>query len=518
MKKLLLGMALLALLVSPALLRPRAAAAHPLGNFTVNRYSRLELMPGSVRIRYVLDMAEIPTFQEMSAIDTDRNGAVSDAENAAYRDKLAGDILRNLTLSAGGRPVALSAAEKELSFPPGQGGLDTLRFSAWYEGVLPAGSAAAEYHDLNYRDRLGWKEIVVRGGPGIAVSGSTASAEDQSDELRAYPDNMLKSPLDQRDVRFDFAPGQGADLTTRVHTTAEALGRKQDRFTALITRKLTVPVVLLSLLLAMGLGALHALGPGHGKTVVAAYLVGSRGTTRHAIFLGLTVTITHTSSVFALGLVTLYLSEYILPEQLFPWLSFLSGAGIAVLGAVLLVTRGRTALRGRSGRRLGFGAAATAVSTPGASLGAAEEHSRMRFYTPEREHGHSGLRHSHGGSTHSHVPPGANGERVSTRNLLALGISGGILPCPSALVVLLTAISIHRIGYGMLLIVAFSVGLAGVLVLIGLLLVHARGLFRRLPVDGLFARIAPVISAAVVMVLGTTIAVRAILQNGKLTL
>jgi ABC-type nickel/cobalt efflux system permease component RcnA len=249
--------------------------------------------------------------------------------------------------------------------------------------------------------------------------------------------------------------------------------------------------------------------------------VGSRGTTKHAVFLGLTVTLTHTSSVFALGFVALALQDYILPEQLFPWLSFVSGAMIAALGAGLLLSRTRTLLRGRRPAR----AVAVASSAP-AQMSASvlpHAHGRMRHYQPEAapshshrfgrggQHDHGGLgSHSHGGRAHSHLPPGATGERVTWRSLLALGVAGGIIPCPSAMVVLLAAISIGRIGYGMLLIVAFSVGLASVLTGIGLLLVHARGLFRRLPVEGLIARALPVASAAVVTALGVGIVLRAL--------
>ena len=529
-----------ALFMLPSVIAPREADAHPLGNFTVSRYSRIELTPGLVRVRYVLDMAEIPAFQERAALDTDRDGRIAEGEAAAYAGRQAEQLGAGLRLVMNGWPVDLRLMDKEISFPVGQGGLDTLRLAVWYEGALPAASGpmTAEYRDDNYPDRLGWKEIVVRGGPGIDVSGSSVAAEDMSDELRRYPDDMLQRPLDQRGARFSFAPGAGRELPG-ASTAGSAAQRGQDRFSALITRELTLPVLLLSLVVAMGLGALHALGPGHGKTVVAAYLVGSRGTTKHAVFLGATVTLTHTSSVFALGLVTLYLSEFILPEQLFPWLSFLSGVGIAVLGTALLVSRGRTLLAKRRAtaahhrhRDALVPAHAHVHTTP-----QPHAHSRMRHYTPEPDHGHGqdhdhahdhdhehshthsaeGL-HSHGGRVHSHLPPGADGERITWQSLLALGISGGILPCPSALVVLLTAINIGRLGYGILLIVAFSIGLAGVLTGIGLLLVHARGLFSRLPMDSMVARVAPVVSAAVVAALGVVLAVRALTGGSNLSI
>jgi nickel/cobalt exporter len=504
----------LGVLLMPALLAPRAASAHPLGNFTVSRYSRIELTPGLVRLRYVVDMAEIPTFQEMTAIDTDHDGLVNADEMSRYAGRLADGLRRNLKLTINGRAVDLRPAEREVSLPEGQGGLSTLRFAAWYESTLPAGDGVrqAEFRDDNFRDRLGWKEIVVRAGDGVVLRDSTVPATDDSDELRAYPADMLKSPRNVREARFTFAPGSGGApaAATAWPAARGVFSRPQDRFAALMTRDLSISVLVLSLVVAMGLGALHALGPGHGKTVVAAYLVGSRGTTRHAVFLGLTVTLTHTSSVFALGFVTLYLSEYILPEQLFPWLSFLSGAGITILGVALFAGRLHTLLarRGRSGGRRHRD---DPVPAP------AHAHPRMRRHHPEHEHaqGHvhaPGVTHSHGGHAHAHLPPGAGGGPVTWRSLLALGIAGGILPCPSALVVLLTALSIHRVGYGMGLIVAFSIGLAAVLTGIGLLLVHARGLFNRLPVNSVAARILPPVSAAIVAVLGAGIAWQAVGQ------
>jgi nickel/cobalt exporter len=519
MRALLVAVVALVVVGAVGAVRPHGAAAHPLGNFTVNRYSRVELTPGVARIRYVVDMAEIPAFQERPAIDANRDGRIDDGEADAYGGRLAEQLRENLRLVVDGRPVALSIDTRELSFPAGQGGLDTMRFAAWFEGSLPTldGGVSAEYRDDNFANRLGWKEIVVRGGPGVDVTGSSVADADLSNELLAYPEDLLQSPPDQQSASFSLALGTGQELTGS-SGSGVATARQQDRFAALITRELTLPVFLLSLLVAMGLGALHALGPGHGKTVVAAYLVGSRGTAKHAVFLGITVTLTHTSSVFALGLIVLFLSDFILPEQIFPWLSFASGAMIAVLGLALLIGRTRTLLAKRR---------AAATSQPAGGLASAhahvhgtaglQSHSRMRYH--EAEHEHDGLdAHSHGGRTHSHLPPGADGGRVTWRSLLALGISGGLLPCPSALVVLLTAISIHRLGYGMLLILAFSVGLAGVLTAIGIVLVHARGLFSRLPLDSALARVMPVLSAAVVTALGVAIAMRALTGGSSLSL
>jgi nickel/cobalt transporter (NicO) family protein len=210
-------------------------------------------------------------------------------------------------------------------------------------------------------------------------------------------------------------------------------------------------VLVLLLLGALGWGALHALSPGHGKAMVAAYLVGTRGSARDAVVLGATVTVTHTIGVFALGLVTLALSQYILPEQLYPWLTLASGLMVVLVGASVLRSRLR---------------------------GAAHKH----------EHHHS----------HDH------------RSLLGMGAAAGLLPCPSALVVLLAAISQHEVALGMLLIVAFSLGLAGTLTGLGVAVVHARRFVPPRIATSRVAALMPAASAVVVVALGLALAARAV--------
>ena len=507
---LLLAVALLATATS--------ASAHPLGNFTVNRYSRLELQPRSVLVRYVLDMAEIPAFQEREQIDADHDGTISRDEHEQYLTKELEGITGNLHLVVDGEPLRLEPREQLLEFPPGQGGLATLRLSARFVAALPSRHRPrqASYRDDNYTDRLGWQEIVVHAAGGISLLESTAPVEDRSQELRAYPEDMLQSPPAIRSVEFRFRAGAAAGAGTPAVVTLEARAAPaQDRFAALIVVPMAGPqALLLTLLLAFGLGAMHALAPGHGKTVVAAYLVGSRGTARHALFLGLTTTITHTAGVFALGLVTLFVSRYILPEQLYPWLGVTSGLIVVAIGFSLF--RGRV-------RKLAGHHAADHTHThhhhdhDHGHSHADHDHSHDHGHShADHDHSHDhGHLHSHdGGPAHSHMPPGADGAPITWRSLLALGVSGGLIPCPSALVVLLSAIALQRVAFGMLLIVAFSLGLASVLTLIGVLLVHAGRLFERLPIRGRLFQIMPVASALLVTLAGLAITWRALLETG----
>jgi len=236
--------------------------------------------------------------------------------------------------------------------------------------------------------------------------------------------------------------------------------------------------------IAMFWGAVHALSPGHGKSIVAAYLVGSRGTARHAAFLGLTVTVTHTASIFALGIVTLYLSDYILPETLYPWLSVISGLVVVGMGGSILVRRARR-------------------------LRATQQHHHHHDHDHAHAHGHDHDHdhpHHHGPGGHTHEPPAA----ITVRSMLALGISGGILPCPSALVVMLGAIAVHRVAFGLVLVVAFSFGLAATLTGVGMLVVYARRLVDRVPSSGRLVQAAPTFSAAVITILGVALTAQAL--------
>jgi len=268
--------------------------------------------------------------------------------------------------------------------------------------------------------------------------------------------------------------------------------------------------MLFGLAIAFLWGAGHALTPGHGKTIVAAYLVGSRGTARHALYLGLTTTITHTAGVFALGLVTLFAAEHILPETLFPWLSLVSGLIVIWLGASLFLSRWR-------GLRV---PAAVHAHRHGHHHhehdpvhGHPHHHDHEHGHSHDHDHSHD---HEHGPHTHTHLPPGADGSPVTWRSLLALGISGGLLPCPSALVVLLSAIALNRVAFGLALVVAFSLGLAGTLTAIGLAMVYAKRLFEQTPTATRWMRLASAGSALFILVAGLGLTLQALTQMGLL--
>ena len=437
-----------------ALAVPRGAAAHPLGNFTVNHYAAVELAGDRVFVRYVLDLAEIPTFQS-----GDRIRAPGYAAEAA----------NGLELRLGGDRAMLHPLDHRVSERPGAGGLPTLRFEALYVARLHATSLT--FADRTFSSRIGWREITVGARDGARLVTSSVPSASRSDELRAYPRDRLRSPLDVRFATVRFAPGSGPAAPPELGGPGGS-PHPAGGFAALIARRdPSFGVVLVSLLVAAFWGAAHALTPGHGKALVAGYLVGTRGRPRHAFALGATVTVTHTAGVFGLGLVTLGLSTVIVPERLYPWLTLVSGLLVVGVGACVLLGRLRSARAGANRHELD--------------------------HTHHHDHPHP----------HHHHPPVRG---LETRGIVGIGVAAGLLPCPSALVVLLSAIALHRIALGLALIVAFSVGLSATITGIGLVAVLARRAFGRARLDGPVIRALPAVSAAVIVVAGLAITAKAI--------
>ncbi|MDQ3701540.1 MAG: hypothetical protein M3442_11565 [Chloroflexota bacterium] len=592
----LIGRCLVAVLAVAVLVvgTPAATArAHPLGNFTVNRYSRLEIAPDRWRVRYVVDLAEIPTFQALPALDSNGDGRVTDAEKDAFATGTLTQATGRLSLTLDGVSVPLQVATHELALLPGQAGLQTMLISAWIEAPSAPGIAAragstgvrVEYRDGNDPERVGWREMLVRtaggweanalgaqGAQGAQGNSSSAATlalptADVSGELRAYPEDLLMSPLDVRQLRFVAGPavtGGGSTVGAPAAQGAEARGTEArggaaqgapaavserdssvsasspfgvlsgvlagtgsdslSRSTGglaelLTTATLTPPVIVLALLTALVLGGVHALSPGHGKTIVGAYLVGSRGTARHALFLGTTVTVVHTAGVFALGLATLLATQYVVPERVYPWMSLVSG--LLVLGMGLSLVRARLTAVQRSASLHDHG---DGLDHDHGHRHSHDGHGRSHDDDAHSAHGHDSHddSHDHGFGSHSHVIPGENGAPVTWRSLLALGISGGLLPCPSALVVMLGGIALQRVAFALLLIVAFSIGLAATLIAIGLTMVYSGRLAGRLGLverlggstsaTARVARALPVVSAGVVALAGFVLTLEAARQ------
>ena len=538
-----------------------------LGNFTINQFCGLKVGEDAVNLRYTVVFGQLPALRELHAADADGDGVTTQVERDAYVERLAPAFADELKLSVDGARIPLKVIRWTTSLPTEQGGF-SLRLDIDFFGAIAANAVQGDhvlaFSNTSYAGRFGWQEIVVETSPSVKVFATdafnTSLTAGLTESLAAMP---ATGPLNERAVNLSFTRGAvpaGARLLQprpgtvptasqdgrepRGDASGAWLQRETRRVIDLISAPNVAPhIALLALLAAALLGALHAFSPGHGKTVVGAYLIGSRATARHAAFLGATVTVTHTVGVFVLGFATLFASQFIVPERLFPILSLLSGLIVLGMGLILLVQRwsaAREVFRNRSTRRKGkkeTQIAAPPLFRPVTAALASGPTARSFFFAPAHGHDHfphdhdhshdhdhthqhqqdgghahdaSGM-HSHGGRMHSHVPPGASGEAVTWRSLLALGISGGLVPCPSAMVLLLAAIALNKTAFGMLLVVAFSIGLALTLMAIGLIFLYARNRIQRPTAGASWPKLLPVLSAGAVTIIG------ALLCYGALT-
>jgi nickel/cobalt exporter len=521
--------------------------AHPMGNFSINHYSKIKIGKDAIDIRYVIDMAEIPTYQEMRQEGI--SPVTGDPSTSRYLDGEGQLLKEGLLLEIDGRAIALDATSRQVTFADGAGGLPTMKIGLVFRGELhvAGGTHTLSYFDNNFAGRAGWKEIVVEDG-GVAIRDNSASSTDRSRELTNYSSDALNSPPQQLSAVVGYmtplsvaqkgdpekvsgiASGRivahGTDMAKHLPAlhrqlrsansgalssqipvqssqsvaiveplqTTHAKNTPRNRFTELMSTqgKLSLWLLLSAGLIAAGLGALHALEPGHGKTVVAAYLVGARGTARHAVLLGIVVTAAHTAGVYLLGAITLYASRYIVPDHLYPWLGAISGLSIAGLGMFIFLRH----LTGESGEH---------------SHVAGERHSHSFLSLFARTASTQTAIAASGSSVAASVNSTPKESALSLRELFMLGITGGIVPCPAALVVLLSAFSLHRIGFGLFLITAFSSGLAIVLVSVGLMMVYAkRFMSARLQLGGAVTRYLPILSSAFIAILGIGITVSAV--------
>jgi ABC-type nickel/cobalt efflux system permease component RcnA len=541
-----------------ALVLPAVAFAHPLGNFTINHYAGIQVETDRILLDVVIDQAEIPTFQARLTLDTDGDGELSDAETEAARVAACGELAPSLTLSQGGTRLQLEATDAGLEFPAGVGGLSTMRTVCEFRATLPSAITAAStsfaFEDRSFPDRIGWREIVVVGS-GAAVTASRGSklrTEGVSNRLTHYPANLLPQSLADARVEFSATPGgtvlapytaadaqplpaprdatavadatavpappagttqtaavkpasvAGTGASTASAETAGSIpgGVTSGELPAIFrTADLTPIVLLVSLLTAAALGASHALTPGHGKTLMAAYLVGTRGTPLHAAGLGLSVALSHTVGILILASLVVGAQGILPPDLVVRTAPVIAAVSILVIGAWMVVAEAK---RRRRAHRAGAAHAA--------------EHDHEHTHEDEQDHAHAdahghedsseqepaaaGL-HSHGGMAHSHLPP--SGSTLTWRNLFVLGLAGGLIPSASALLILLGSIAAGRPAFGFILVVAFGLGMALVMSGIGLVLVLARGRLDRVDAGsrlGRFSSVVPLLASCLVVGLG----------------
>jgi nickel/cobalt transporter (NicO) family protein len=549
------AVAALVAVVGSGLLGSTAAHAHPLGNFSVNHSHNLTFTPDGVVDHAVVDFAEIPTEQSRRSVDTDGDGTASDTELALFGTQTCERVRAATRLTIGANISAFTISSRSFIYQQGQAGLPTSRL----ECVLDAKADLSRPRGISFKqtfdsDRVGWREITAVGN-GLRLIDSSVPTQSTTDTLRTFPTGALDSPLIIGNATLSVEPGTDQSVALRNGGSvaspsifkggamAGAVDRITTRFNDLVGRRdLTIGVGLLAVALALLLGASHALLPGHGKTVMAAYIAGRQGSARDAVIVGATVTATHTGGVLILGLL-LTVSSALAGATVLSWLGVASGLLIAGLGASLLLN----ALRHR-----------------------APSHSH---HDHTGHHGHHGHTHGHGDHGHAHdsgrgnararhrrttvVParPGASASirsrdsadvavldrprvatavrvnkrqtisspskpapaTVSRRGLIGMGIAGGLVPSPSALIVLLSAIALGRTAFGVLLVVAYGLGMAATLTAAGLLLVRIRDRFQDRPSTGRVGRAAarwrmlsPYATALLVVVVGVGLAARSL--------
>ena len=484
---------------------PVVVVAHPLGNFTINHYAALRVSPDAVSLDVVVDFAEIPAFQERITIDTNADGDVSETEADAARAAECDRLVPDLHLAAGGTALALMLRDAGLEFPAGAGGVPTMRvvceFDAPASPPLTDGRTMT-FQDTSHTDQIGWREIVVLGDH-VSISGVAEAppptAIDVSTRLSAYPQELLTRPLAVRSAAFTVSaggpalppfvapdaaplagtstgtPAPGAVVASPRSTAAAAVpgGVAADVPDLFRVADLTPLLALASIALAIALGAGHALTPGHGKTLMAAYLVGTRGSVRHAIGLGLAVTVSHTVGILGLALLVTAGESLLPPDVVVRIIPVVAALAFVAIGGAMLLEEIRRRWRG----------AANTAELP----------------------------HRHGPTTHVHAP--AVGRTLRWRSLVALGLAGGIIPSTSALIILLGTIVAGRAAFGVVLVIAFGVGMALVLGGAGTLMVVARDRLDRMPRVPAFGRLAgqaPLIASVVVLGIGLWLTAQAL--------
>ena len=530
-----------------------SAAAHPLGNFTVNSSSTLVVEPTAVRIDHVVDRAEIPTLQAFA----DARPGQDPVGAAEFRTAECAAVAAGSRLVIAGQPVALKVTATRLTLLPGAAGLATSRLECTLrttDSVRTVGRTLT-FAAPSTQGRVGWHEVIAR-GDGVTLAASDVPATSPSGQLRRYPADLLASPLDQRSARLDVTAGTGVVSGEQVGGSTGAgvlygLDRLTTAYTALVSRATLTPAfALLAVVLSMLLGALHAFAPGHGKTLMAAYLVGREGTWRQAAVIGMSVTLTHTVGVLLLG-AALTAALLAAPESVYPWLGLISGLLLAAIGVTLLRSPGRLLAGHTHGPDDGTGHGhghghghgdevpdrVEPVVKPALVHAGSDLSLRSEDVPPTgglssdvTQHGHG---HGHGQHQTEHLSARATGGRWSslggaggTARLAAVGLVGGMVPSPSALLVLLGGIALGRTWFGALLVLAYGIGMAGALVGTGLLLVAARDRIeawsaRRAEVRTTTARwtnlaaqigrVLPRLTALVVIVVGLSLAARSAL-------
>ena len=544
-----------------ALLFAVIAFAHPMGNYSINQYWLVDGRGDTLGIYYLIDFAEIPALRELDRLDPDYDYEIPNEAREAYLSERIPELLADMAMTVDGESVPLNVLKHRLEIVEGMGGMEVVNILLQFDtsqipwpprddapilldlisNSFPTATGTRECklildgertdltetlgEELKYQTLTTWDanlnsqyqdydaQFLIKVGAAsedIDVQEPTPLAFDWTNTVRAAMSfgeeaivASLTTPIKPaiQSERITEAPVEIATEALQPEVaTPPRESQLLDRVTEIVrTKELSWSLFFIGLLIAAAMGAGHAFSPGHGKTVMAAYLIGERGTYRHATILGIIVTITHTWSVLAMGIIALYLQEYFSLETVQFYSGIASGAIIVVLGMMLFVRRYT-------------------------NLVIARQHAIAHMYGHDHDHGDGvtdhdhdhglfGHHHHHGPGGHSHVIETEDGSPPSFWQVLWLGVSGGIVPCPAAFIVLMLAIKVGRLAYGLWLIIAFSIGLAAVLVALGIIVVRTAGAVReRTGEHGLILAALPVASSILITILGAWVILWTLIQ------
>jgi ABC-type nickel/cobalt efflux system permease component RcnA len=523
------------------------ASAHPLGNFSVNQLESLSLYPDRIELRATVDFAELPTVQDKSTVDSSGDGTADEGELKAYAEKACNELAGKLDVAIDGDRLKWSLKRPTFIYQAGAAGLQTSRLDCELTAVADLGRPREVRLDNHYLvDRVGWREITATGDGVRLIDPPVPAVSRTGGDLRSYPEQLLASPPDVRSVVLKTEPGDGGpvaasstvDRSAGGSWTTRVVSAGDKQLNALVGERGQGPLIgLLAVLLALTLGAAHAALPGHGKTIMAAYLAGKRGRARDAVAVGGVVTATHTGGVLVVGLLLTTFAGLV-GEAVLGWLGIASGVLVVGVGVAMLV-----GLRRKGGHRhgwLGHGHSHSHSHPPegGSGRGSShdnhvhthDDHAHSHPHDDGHDHSHDRHDHSHDGHEHGRHEHGQHEHgqhehgqhehpRPSRLGIAGIGIAGGLVPSPSALIVLLGAIALGRTWFGVLLVLAYGVGMAATLTAAGLALVglqrrwaartRLRGGERWNPLAARLSRLMPSATGSLVLIVGVGLVGRA---------
>lgn len=593
-------------------LSPAPAGAHPLDE--AMQFSTLTLDKDQITIEIEIMVGPLLVDRIDDAVDTDHDGQFSAAEQQAWGQQLT----HHVSLRVDDRAIPLRLLYVRVpTFRALINGQECVfvRYQANLGAVSdPPDSTHRVTYVNNYMEKLSFyaTSVLIRDGVDMDIWGwrddgsvyhfnyrltnaptptptlSLTATSPSSTPTSTSPLATTARPT--RSASTPAPPAPGSDGSNAI-TRPEVRDRPLENL--LRTSNPSFGFLALALGFSVVMGGLHALTPGHGKAIVAAYLVSARGTWRHATLLGSVVTATHTASVIVLGLLMLLATQIVLPERVIPWLEIASGLLIVGLGISLFWQRWRDpaghghqhlpspvptltgtgwgemldarkvnvavlghapaladlVLHGCQRLEAAPNPGAPAVNLLGLCCTSAAQHQELVVTTglvdvvvldrgseypaltaTAQRYGvpialvdvpaamvdpQEAVQTILDAATEHFDQRAAEQAHVglSLRNLISLGVSGGLVPCPDALAILLLAIALNRVVFGLSIILAFSLGLAVTLIAIGLITVTGRSLLERFTDLGRIARWISPASALVVVILGLIMVVQVMANN-----